>query len=55
MLLLVMLSFADAFGVMEAVGGMPSLMAVTHSTVAALLLLTLVTVYHVLHAPRAAR
>lgn len=51
LLLLVMLSFAIAFGVMESVGGLPLLLAVTHSAVAALLLLTLVTVYHVLRAP----
>lgn len=51
LLLLVMLSFAIVFGVMESVGGLPLLLAVTHSAVAALLLLTLVTVYHVLRAP----
>jgi heme A synthase len=36
---------------MESVGGLPLLLAVTHSAVAALLLLTLITVYHVLRAP----
>jgi len=51
LLLLVMLSFVIAFGVMESVGGLPLLLAVTHNAVAALLLLTLVTVYHVLRAP----
>ena len=51
LLLLVMLSFAIAFGIMESVGGLPLLLAVTHNAVAALLLLTLVTVYHVLRAP----
>jgi cytochrome c oxidase assembly protein subunit 15 len=51
LLLLVMLSFAIAFGIMESVGGLPLLLAVTHSAVAALLLLTLITVYHVLRAP----
>lgn len=56
LLLLVMLSFAVAFGIMESVGGLSLLLAVTHNAVAALLLLTLVTVYHVLRAPpRAAR
>ena len=51
LLLLVMLSFAIAFGIMEAVGGLPLPVAVAHSAVAALLLLTLVTIYHVLRAP----
>lgn len=51
MLLLVMLSFAVAFGVMEVVGGLPLLIAVAHNAVAALLLLTLLTIYHVLRAP----
>ncbi|HEX9810747.1 MAG TPA: COX15/CtaA family protein [Burkholderiales bacterium] len=51
LLLLVMLSFAIAFGIMESVGGLPLLLGVTHNAVAALLLLTLVTVYHVLRAP----
>lgn len=55
MLLLAMLSFALAFGIMEAVGGLPLPVALAHSAVAALLLLTLVTVYHALRAPRAAR
>jgi len=56
LLLLVMLSFAIAFGIMESVGGLPLLMAVTHNAVAALLLLTLVTVYHVLRpSPRGSR
>ena len=55
LLLLVMLSFAVAFGIMESVGGLPLLLAVTHNAVAALLLLTLVTVYHVLRAPPRAK
>lgn len=52
LLLLVVLSFEAAFGIMEAVGGLPLPVSVGHSAVAALLLLTLVTVYHVLRAPR---
>lgn len=52
LLLLLMLSFAIAFGIMNAVGGMPIVISVTHSATGALLLLTLVTVYHVVRAPR---
>jgi heme a synthase len=52
LLLLVMLSFAIAFGVMHAVGGLPLKTGVTHSATAALLLLTLVTIYHVLRPPK---
>ncbi len=55
LLLLVMLSFAVAFGALEAVGGLSLSVSVAHSAVAALLLLTLVTVYHVLRPPRAAK
>lgn len=54
-LLLVMLSFATALGILEAVGGLDLAAALGHSAAAAILLLTLVTLYHVLHAPRASR
>lgn len=53
LLLLVMLSFATALGIIEAVSGLSLLAAVGHSAAAAFLLLTLVTLYHVLRAPRA--
>jgi cytochrome c oxidase assembly protein subunit 15 len=55
LLLLVMLSFATALGIMEAVGGLHLSAAVAHSAAAVFLLLTLVTFYHVLRAPRAGR
>ncbi|HEY8553877.1 MAG TPA: COX15/CtaA family protein [Burkholderiales bacterium] len=55
LLLLVMLSFTLAFGVMEAVSGLSLTTAVAHSAVAVLLLLTLVTIYHVLRPPRNAK
>lgn len=53
LLLFVMLSFATALGIIEAVSGLSVLAAVGHSAAAAFLLLTLVTLYHVLRAPRA--
>lgn len=52
LLLLVMLSFATALGIIETVGNLPLVAAVGHSAAAAILLLTLVTLYHVLRAPR---
>jgi cytochrome c oxidase assembly protein subunit 15 len=55
LLLLVMLSFATALGIMEAVGGLHLSAAVAHSAAAVFLLLTLVTFYHVLRAPRSGR
>ncbi|MBI3898076.1 MAG: COX15/CtaA family protein [Gammaproteobacteria bacterium] len=51
LLLLVMLSFAVAFGIMSAVGGLELSVGVAHTATAALLFLTLVTIYHVLRAP----
>lgn len=51
LLLLVMLSFNVAFGIMQAVGGMPLTVGVAHGAASALLMLTLVTLYHVLRAP----
>lgn len=54
LLLLVMLSFALAFGIMQAVGGMTLVLGVAHSAASTLLLLTLVTLYHVVRAPRVA-
>jgi heme a synthase len=53
LLLLVMLSFNTAFGIMQAVGGMPLTVGVAHSATSALLLLTLVTLYHVVRTPPA--
>lgn len=53
LLLLVMLSFATALGILEAVGGLELTAAVAHSAAAVILVLTLVTLYHVLRAPRA--
>jgi heme a synthase len=53
LLLFVMLSFATTLGIIEAVSGLSLLAAVGHSAAAAFLLLTLVTLYHVLRAPRA--
>lgn len=47
LLLLVMLSFATALGVMAAVGGLPLRTAVGHSAAAALFLMSLITLYHV--------
>lgn len=55
LLLLVMLSFATALGIIEAVGNLPLIAAVGHSVAAAILLLTLVTLYHVLRAPRVSK
>jgi heme a synthase len=52
LLLIVMLSFAVIFGVMDAVTGMPITISVTHSATGALLLMTLVTIYHVLRPPK---
>lgn len=51
LLLLVMLSFATALGIFEAVGGLALTAAVGHSAAATFLLLTLVTLYHVLRPP----
>jgi cytochrome c oxidase assembly protein subunit 15 len=55
LLLLVMLSFATALGMMVAVGNLPLYTAVGHSVSAVFLLLTLVTLYNVLRAPRATK
>ena len=52
LLLLVMISFATALGIMAAVGGLELPTGVGHSVVAAMLLLSTVTLYHVLRAPR---
>lgn len=48
LLVLLMLSFATALGIMAVVGGFELPTAVGHSAAAALLLLSLVTLYHVL-------
>jgi cytochrome c oxidase assembly protein subunit 15 len=48
LLLLVMLSFATALGVMAVQGGLVLPTSVGHSAAAALLLMSLVTLYHVL-------
>jgi cytochrome c oxidase assembly protein subunit 15 len=55
LLLLVMLSFATALGVIETLGGLHVSAAVAHSAAAVVLLLTVVTFYHVLRAPRAGK
>ncbi|MFL6622720.1 MAG: COX15/CtaA family protein [Sulfurifustis sp.] len=52
LLLLVMLSFATALGIIESLGGFSLLAAVGHNAATVILLLTLVTLYHVLRAPR---
>jgi cytochrome c oxidase assembly protein subunit 15 len=51
LLLLVMLLFAAALGVMEVVAHLPIVLAVAHNAVAALLLMSVVTLYHVNRAP----
>jgi len=51
LLMLVMLSFAVALGVMEVVAHLPIVLAVAHNAVAALLLMSVVTLYHVNKAP----
>lgn len=50
LLLLLMLSFATALGIMSVVGGLALPMALGHSAAAALFLMSLVTLYHVLRA-----
>ncbi|MFL5123145.1 MAG: COX15/CtaA family protein [Microvirga sp.] len=52
LLLLVMLSFATVLGVIESLGGFSLLAAIGHNAAAVILLLTLVTLYHVLRSPR---
>jgi len=52
LLLLVMLSFATALGITEAVARLPLAAAVAHNAIAALLLMSLIVLYHVLRAPR---
>ncbi len=53
LLLLVMLSFATAVGITEAVARLPLAAGVAHNAVAALLWMSLIVLYHVLRAPRA--
>lgn len=52
LLLLVMLLFATALGIIESLSKLSLLAAVGHNAAAVILLLTLVTLYHVLRAPR---
>lgn len=52
LLLLVVLSCAAALGITEAVARLPLAAGVAHNAVAALLLMSLVTLYHVVRTPR---
>lgn len=52
LLLLVMLSFAAALGITEAVARLPLAAAVAHNAIAALLLMSLIVLYHVVRTPR---
>lgn len=55
LLLLAVLSFATAFGIAESVARLPLAAGVVHSALAALLLMTLVTLYHIVRTPRTAQ
>jgi cytochrome c oxidase assembly protein subunit 15 len=52
LLVLIMLSFAAVLGVMQVVLHLPLAVAVGHSAASALLLMSLVTLYHVVRAPK---
>jgi len=53
LLVLIMLSFAAVLGVMQVVLHLPLAVAVGHSMASALLLMSLVTLYHVVRSPKA--